>query len=290
MLPPIRLLAVDIDGTLLDSHFEVSAANRRALVATHARGLEVVLVTGRRFNFARPIAVQLPFDLHLIVNNGALIKSASGTTFYRQLLPRDLAAKVLEAAAAYRRHALILFDRSGKGEVLVESLDPTHEPLAGYFERNREFILQVDSFDNYLNDDPIQVLYAGPLMEMRQLARQLEDSPLAEHISIALAEYPRRNFTLLDVLARGCTKAAALAYWAKRRRIRREEVMAIGDNWNDREMLEFSGLAVLMGNSSEELRRAGWPVTLSNDESGVAAAIEKYILQAQEPPRANLSD
>lgn len=278
MIAPIRLLAVDIDGTLLDTGFQLSAANREALAAAHTRGLEIILVTGRRFTFARPIAQQLPFELPLIVNNGALIKSMTGTSFYRQLLPRALAVRVLDVAAAYRSHALILFDRMGKSEVLVESLDPAHEPVAGYFERNREHILQVDCFEDHLEEDPIQVLYPGPVAEMRQLARLLGDSPLADHISVALAEYPARNFTLLDVLARGCTKAAALAYWAKRRRIRREEIMAIGDNWNDHEMLEFSGLPVVMGNSSEELRHAGWPVTLSNDESGVAAAIEKYIL------------
>lgn len=278
MLPPIRLLAVDIDGTLLDSRFQVSPANREALSAAHARGIEVLLVTGRRFTFARPIADQLPFDLHLVVNNGALLKSKAGQTFYRQLLPRAVAAEILAVAAPWRWRALLLFDRVGTGEVLVESLDPAHEPVAGYFERNREAILRVNCFEDHLTEDPIQVLFPGPVEEMRRLARHLELSRLADQISLALAEYPARNFTLLDVLVRGCTKAAALAYWAKRRRIRREEIMAIGDNFNDREMLEFSGLAVVMENSSDELRQAGWPVTGSNDESGVAAAIEKYIL------------
>jgi hypothetical protein len=278
MLPPIRLLAVDIDGTLLDTRFQLPAANRDALVAAHARGIEIVLVTGRRFSFARPIAAQLPLDLTLVVNNGALIKSKEGNTFYRRLLPASLAVQVLATAAAWRRRALILFDCTGTGEVLVENLDPAHEPAAGYFERNRDAILLVDTFEDHLTEDPIQVLYAGPLEEMRALARHLEASDLTDQISVALAEYPRRNFTLLDVLTAGCTKAAALAWWARRRRIRREEIMAIGDNWNDREMLEFSGLAVVMANSDEELRGAGWPVTLSNDESGVAAAIEKYIL------------
>ncbi|MFQ5817371.1 MAG: HAD-IIB family hydrolase [Terriglobia bacterium] len=278
MLPPIRLLAVDIDGTLLDTRFQVSPANRDALAAAHARGIEILLVTGRRFSFARPIATELPFDLHLIANNGALIKSKTGATFYRQLLPRALAAEILAVAAPYRAHALILFDRLGQGEVLVESLDPAHEPVAGYFARNRDSILEVICFEDHLSEDPIQVLYAGPLDQMRQLARLLADSYLADHISVALAEYPHRNFTLLDVLAPGCTNAAALAWWARRRRIRREEIMAIGDNWNDREMFEFAGLAVVMGNSSEELQRAGWLVTRSNDESGVAAAVEKYLL------------
>jgi len=278
MLPPIRLLAVDIDGTLLDTRWQLSAANRAALIAADARDIQIVLVTGRRFTFARPIADQLPFDPLLIVNNGALIKSKAGATFYRQLLSRVIAAGVLREAADYRHRAMVFFDRSGPGEVLVEHIDPDYEPVRGYFTRNREFIQQVEHFEDHLTEDPIQVLFVGQVAPMRQLAAQLENSLLADSISVALAEYPQRDFTILDVLVRGCSKGAALAYWAKKRRLPREEIMAIGDNWNDREMLEFAGLAVVMGNSSEQLRRAGWAVTLSNDENGVAAAIERYIL------------
>jgi len=280
MLPPIRLLAVDIDGTLLNTRWQLSPANREALIAAHARSIEIVLVTGRRFTFARPIADQLLFEPLLIVSNGALIKSKRGDTFYRQLLPRMVAAAVLHEAADYRQRAMLFFDRCGPSEVLVEHIDRDYEPVEGYFTRNREFIQQVERFEDHLSEDPIQVLYVGQVAPMRQLATHLENSLLAERISVALAEYPQRDFTILDVLARGCSKGAALAYWAKKRRIPREEIMAIGDNWNDCEMLEFSGLGVVMGNSSAELQRAGWPVTLSNDEDGVAAAIEKYILAA----------
>jgi hydroxymethylpyrimidine pyrophosphatase-like HAD family hydrolase len=98
-------------------------------------------------------------------------------------------------------------------------------------------------------------------------------------VSFGLTEYPARDLSLMDVLDRGCNKGAALAWWAERRGIAREEVMAIGDNWNDREMLEWAGLPVLMGNSSEELKQNGWAVTARNDESGVAAAIERFLLK-----------
>jgi hypothetical protein len=80
------------------------------------------------------------------------------------------------------------------------------------------------------------------------------------------------------VIRKGCSKGAALAEWAQRRGIRREEVMAIGDNWNDREMLEYAGVAVVMGNSVPELKSLGWPVTLTNDEGGLAEAIRTYAL------------
>lgn len=278
MKPRIRLLAIDIDGTLLDSRFELPQANREAVVAAHRRGTEVVLVTGRRFAFSRSIVDQFPIELTVIASNGALVKSKSGVTLARQLLPRQHARAVLAAAGPYRERALLLFDREGIGQVVAEQLDSTHAPIESYFERNREYLLQVKPLEDGLSEDPIQVLFAGPVLPMRELAEQLSRAPCAASVSLARAEYPHRDLTLLDVLARGCNKGAALARWAGEHGIRAEEIMAIGDNWNDREMLEFAGLPVLMGNSSAELKQTGWQVTTSNDESGVAVAIERYLL------------
>jgi hypothetical protein len=275
----IRLLAVDIDGTLLDTRFEVSAANREAVVAAHRRGIEIVLVTGRRYASAWKIAAQLPVQMTLISSGGAMVKDARGTTLHRHLLPAAKARQVLADAGAGRRSALLLFDREGKGQVVTESLDPSHEPVEGYFLRNREYLEQVVPLEAALIEDPIEVLFVGAVAPMRELERRLAQAPSASGVSLALTEYPSRDLSLVDVLDRGCNKGAALAWWAEQRGVAREEVMAIGDNWNDREMLEFAGLPVLMGNSSEELKQAGWAVTTSNDDSGVAAAIECFLLK-----------
>jgi hypothetical protein len=90
-------------------------------------------------------------------------------------------------------------------------------------------------------------------------------------------EYPERNLSIVDVLNQGCSKGHALERWANHRGIAREQVMAIGDNYNDIEMLAFAGHPVIMGNASEELRGRGWAVTLSNDQCGVAAAVEQVL-------------
>ena len=275
----IRLLAIDIDGTLLDSHFEVSDANREAIAAAHARGVEIVVVTGRRFAFAQPIAAQLGVELTLIASNGAVVKSQQGATLARQLLPREKARAVLGAAGEARETALLLFDREGMGQVVVERMDPAHAPVEGYFERNRTYLLQVKRLEEALSEDPIQVLFAGPVAPLRELYERLSRSEHAAEVSLARAEYPQRDLTLLDVLDRGCNKGAALARWAAERGIAASETMAIGDNWNDCEMLEFAGLPVLMGNSAAELKQRGWAVTASNEESGVAAAIEMFVLR-----------
>src|SRR6202011_4003180 len=96
-------------------------------------------------------------------------------------------------------------------------------------------------------------------------------------ITVLRTEYGARDLSIVDVLNRGCSKGHALERWANHRGIAREQVMAIGDNYNDIEMLAFAGLPFIMGNASEELRRNGWAVTLSNDQNGVAAAIEQVL-------------
>jgi hypothetical protein len=149
----------------------------------------------------------------------------------------------------------------------------------GYFRRNREFIAEVAPLTACLDgEDPIQVMYVGACESMRAAKRALETISIAGEYTLALTEYESRNLSILDVLRRGVTKGAALAEWVRRRGITRDQVMAVGDNWNDREMLEFAGLPVLMGNCIPELKSLGWVVTLSNDENGVAEAIRTFAL------------
>ncbi len=276
----IRLLAIDIDGTLLDTRFQLSQANRQAVLAAREAGVEIVLVTGRRFGSALPIVQQLPIDLTVISSGGAVVKSKTGATLWRQLLRKEQARAVLAAAGRDRKFAFLLFDREGVGQIVTETLQPEHPSARRYLERSRPDLKQVARLEDALTEDPIQVLFAGALAPLRQLEEKLKHAPFAHSISLARTEYPLRDLILLDVLDRACNKGRALARWAAHRGLRAQETMAIGDNWNDREMLEFAGLPVLMGNSSEELKQTGWAVTGSNDEDGVAAAITRYLLSA----------
>lgn len=273
---PIRLIAMDIDGTLLDSRHELPAANREAIAEAHARGIEIMLVTGRRFDFAKLISEQLPCELTLVVNNGALIKSKAGETHLRHLLPRTLAREVLAATADFRSGAAVVFDRVRERQLVFERIDWKDPVSGGYYQRNREFIAECVPLEESLDEDPIQVMFVGSVARMRAAHLALKSMPRVNDFSTALTEYEQRDLSILDVIERGCSKGAALAEWARRRGIRREEIMAIGDNWNDRDMLEFAGLPVLMANSTAELKALGWTVTLSNDEAGVAAAIRAH--------------
>jgi hypothetical protein len=112
---------------------------------------------------------------------------------------------------------------------------------------------------------------------MREALDRLESSDLMRNVTVLRTEYPLRDLTIVDVLNRDCSKGHAVSRWAAHRGIAREQVMAIGDNYNDVEMLAFAGQPFIMGNASEELKSRGWPVTLSNDECGVAAAVERVL-------------
>jgi len=276
---PIRLIAMDIDGTLLDSHWKIPAANVDAIVKAAETGIEIVLVTGRRFDFARPVAELLPCDTLLIVNNGALIKSLDGVTHLRHLLSRQTAGLVLEATPDYRSGAAIVFDRPNAGQIILEHIDWDDPVRHAYYERNSEFIAQVSPLENALIEDPIQVMFTGSFERMRAAHRLLQTLAFARSYTLAITEYEPKDFSILDVIAPNCSKGSTLKEWARRRGIRREDIMAVGDNWNDHEMLEFAGLPVVMGNSVPELKTRGWPVTLTNDEGGLAAAIRTYALR-----------
>jgi hydroxymethylpyrimidine pyrophosphatase-like HAD family hydrolase len=104
--------------------------------------------------------------------------------------------------------------------------------------------------------------------------RALEHSGMENRVTVLRTEYPERDLSMIDVLNTGCSKGHALERWAAHRGFGREQVMAIGDNHNDVEMLEFAGHPVIMGNACAELRSRGWTVTRGNDACGVAAAVE----------------
>jgi 5-amino-6-(5-phospho-D-ribitylamino)uracil phosphatase len=276
---PIKLIAMDIDGTLLDSSSRLSDDNSRTVAEAASRGIEILLATGRRFHSARAIADMLPCDLGFIVNNGSLLKSKDGVTQQRHLLPVETARRVLEHTLEFRSCAAVVFDRPLESQVVLEQVDFDDPFRGGYFRRSREQIAKVSPLTDCLNgEDPIQVMYVGACKPMRDAMQKLENLPFAHEYALSLTEYEHKELSILDVLRRGVSKGVALAEWARRRGFAREEVMAIGDNWNDREMLEFAGRAVVMGNAVAELKSLGHAVTLTNDQSGVAEAIRAYAL------------
>jgi Cof subfamily protein (haloacid dehalogenase superfamily) len=274
----IRLLAVDIDGTLLDSRGRLPDAHREALVEAAARGIEVALVTGRSFHFTKPVADLLPIPLILIVNNGAVVKRKTGETELRHLLSRDAARHILAETRHLEDSVAVVFDRPDERQIVFDRMDWTHPNRRGYYEKNKAYIAATPSpLSDVLTEDPIQVMFNGSVEPMRALVAVLRALRIADRFSVAITEYELRDFALVDVNGAGCSKGTTLARWAASRGLTPDAVMAVGDNLNDVEMLDFAGTAILMGNAADALKGRGYDVTGSNDEDGLAQAIERRL-------------
>ncbi|PYX03021.1 MAG: HAD family phosphatase [Acidobacteria bacterium] len=274
---PIRLLAIDIDGTLLNPQFQISDTDLAALRRAHSEDVEVILVTGRRHTFALPIAQQLGFDLWLISSNGAVTRSLSGETFHRDLLPAATCRKLCSAMQDFRGNTVLTFDTEVKGAIVLEHMQELNASIQRWLEKNMQYIDFVIPIEKSLTADPVQAMFCGPIPRMQQALAALRTPGFENDITVLRTEYPIRDLSIVDVLNQGCSKGHALKRWANHRGIPREQVMAIGDNYNDIEMLAYAGQPFIMGNASEELRGNGWTVTLSNDQNGVAAAIEQVL-------------
>jgi Cof subfamily protein (haloacid dehalogenase superfamily) len=271
----LRLIAIDIDGTLLNPQFEISKTDLAALRRANSQGIEVILVTGRRHAFALPIAQQLGFDLWLISSNGSITRSLSGETFHRDLLPRATCRDLVQAMQEFRGRTVLTFDNEDAGIIVLERLDQLEGSIKRWLEKNMEYIRLVVPIEDSLTTDPVQAMFCGPVEHMQRALAGLAACGLP--ITVLRTEYPGRDLSIVDVLNADCSKGHALERWVKYRGIGREQVMAIGDNYNDIEMLAFAGQPFIMGNASQELRERGWTLTRSNAESGVAAAIESVL-------------
>jgi Cof subfamily protein (haloacid dehalogenase superfamily) len=284
---PIRLIALDLDGTLLNSRGQLSERNRRAIREARARGVSVALVTGRRFRDARPLALELGLDVPVISHNGALTKHARTLeTVAALLMPVVEAHEVVRVGRAEGASALVSDDHLGAGVLVFDHLPETNRALMEYIawarrihgEEAGEAIRHVSSLEEYLDHEPVHVTFSGGYEGMRGLQETLAGE-LGPRVKLMLTLYPKLDFGLLDVLHPQASKGAGLSAVAAEQGLTREEVMAVGDNLNDIEMLEYAGTGVVMENAERSLReRAHFQVTASNDEDGVAVAIERFVL------------
>ena len=287
----IHLLALDLDGTLLNSRGELSGRNLEAINAARAAGVRVALVTGRRFRDVRPLALELGLDVPVISHNGALTKHARTLeTVAVALLPLEAAREVLRVGRSTGADALVSDDPEGAGVLVYDYMSDDNEALAKYIAWSRrihgdeaeEAVRRVESLQDYLDHAPVHITFSGQIARMKSLEERLH-SELGTCVKILGTFYPRMDFALLDVLNPEVSKGAGVRAAAREQGLSREDVMAIGDNFNDLEMLEYAGTSVLMGNAEAALRArledlACCHQTATNDEDGVALAIEKFIL------------
>jgi Cof subfamily protein (haloacid dehalogenase superfamily) len=283
----IQLIAIDIDGTLLPSTgLRISSRNCAALRAAEAAGIEIVIATGRRQAYAMPLIAQVGLDENsvMISSNGAVVRGFGGELLDRRFLPLETARRLSVALRGYGT-MVFTFDREGAGALVIEDLKQLHARIDRWVEANRPYLVEIQPIERAfeVGEEPIQGMLCGTVEEMAAAEKALLLSEVAGQIATHRTEYASRNLSILDLLPPGCSKGAALDCLARIRGLEPEQIMAIGDNLNDLEMLDYSGYGVVMGNASAEIRalaaRRGWQVTASNDEDGVALAIEEVLRQ-----------
>jgi len=283
----IRLLALDLDGTLLNSKGWLSDGNRSALERARKRGVRIAVVTGRRFRDARPLALELGVDVPLIAHNGALTKHAA-TLETVAVLPLPLAAAqaALRVGRAAGAGGLVSDDYEGLGVMVYDRLNGENKPLKKYIawakrvhgEEAAHAIREVESLESYLDHDPIHLAFSGTYQAMTALYNTLQRA-VGGTVKLFRTMYPQLDFGLLDIVHPQASKGVGVAAAAAELNLMPDEVMAIGDNFNDLEMLHYAGTGVVMANADPELRQIeGLHPTATNDEDGVALAIEKFIL------------
>ena len=290
ILMPISLLALDLDGTLLDSRGHISQRNRIAIDNAREQGVHVALVTGRRFRDSRPVALELGLDVPLISHNGALTKHAATLQTVSVLpLPVDAAREALQIGRRTGADALLSDDHEGLGVLIYDHIRGGNTAVNKYIswarrihgEEGANAVQQVASLEDYLDHDPIHLAFSGGCEEMDQLEEILK-TELGSTVKVLGTKYLEQDFTLLDIVNPAASKGTGVAAAAAELVVAREEIMAIGDNFNDLEMLLFAGTGVVMENAPLSLREiAGLHATASNRDDGVALAIEQFILNPQ---------
>ena len=288
MHPPIRLVAIDMDGTLLPTFAQtVSPRTAKALRAAQQAGIIVAIAPGRRTNYTLPLldGLGLRADTPLLTSNGAVTRTLGGEPIDRCQLPAQVARGLCGLLREFGA-VVFTFARPGRGELVLEDLDQANGRISLWVESNRNAIEVVKPLENALPDgeDPIQGMVTGGLSKMKLAEIALKASEWSGSCECVRTEYPARDLSILDLLPPGVSKGWALERLANRLGVDRKATMAIGDNWNDVDMLEWAGQGIIMGNAAVELRTMakmrGWKQAPPNDQEGVAQVLEAAVAKA----------
>ena len=269
--PRFGLVAVDLDGTLLNSRKEISDPDHAALDRAEREGVALAVISGRRFAELEALTSALSDAVFRVGHGGALIRRFDRTIAEFPLRRAAAEAAVLSAL----RLGLPALISERDGSVRITAHSPTTPRVARYLRTVRP----PPRFDPepVFVEDPLHLTIAGTPETCREAERELRES-FGDCINLERTEYAATRLGLLDVLAREANKGAALARIAREAGLPLSATLAIGDNWNDLQMLEAAGVGVLMENAEPELKARGFEMTASHDAHGVAAAIDRLLL------------
>lgn len=262
-----KMLAIDIDGTLINDAEEITAGTKQALADAIAYGVTVTLATGRMYASAKQLAAELELNVPLLTYNGSLVKnSMDGRVLYEQTVPVEAARTIFDYCERNGLHLQAYND-----DVLHVKED--NDKIKAYSELCKIPYTVYPQFAELVNQPSSKLLIIGDPAKLDEVATELR-SLIEGQVQISKS---KPNF--LEIIHHQGTKGDGLRYLAKQFGYDMSQVIAIGDGLNDREMLKAAGLGVAMGNAAEGLKQIADYVTLSNNEEGVKHVVDKFILQ-----------
>lgn len=277
----IRLLALDIDGTLAHRGDEILPATRAALQRARQAGIEIAIATGRRYRTTCRVIENLGFEVAAVTLGGTLVKEADGTTLHRRVLSPDEFADLM---AVYREagHAAIGQrdgHHDGGADFLLDGALPWNGWTARYADRNREYCEWHRDLAAQRREDIIELCGFGPEAELAAIetrVRTLHPGRF-ETVLLPLPEARGSGGFFLEVRPAGSCKWTGLSVLLEVRGLAPEVVCAVGDERNDLTMVAAAGLGVAMGNAHPDLSEVADWVTGRHDEDGLVAVVERLL-------------
>lgn len=275
---PYELLAIDLDGTLLDRRGQVSAENRAALHAAHAAGLKIVLCTGRSFTETRPILDQIGLDLDATVTvGGALITDvATGRTIERREIDAALAAESLAWFRARRKTVLWLTDRDAAGyDGHCLWHEQRHPAIGRWLEKSGCSMRLSDTIPEQM-PAALRITIVDEPAALEQIALPFREA-FGERFSFNVINVPLYEFSVLETFAGDVTKWTGVQRLCRRWNIDPARTATIGDDVNDVSMIQHAGLGAAVGNAIEAVKKIAKLTVRSHDEHGVAEFVRHLL-------------
>lgn len=264
-----KLIALDLDGTLKNTKNKITPKTREALIKAQENGVKIVLASGRPTPGLRHEAKELELDKfggYLLSFNGAHVSDyKTKETIYEQTLTIEEAKKAYDRAKEYNL-ACMTYENN---IVVTEDDEDEYVKVEGNI--NDIAIVKVENWKMNLKNPIHKVLLTGKPEFVASIIDEFKE-PFGDSLSI----YRSAPF-FIEIMAEGIDKAASLDRLAKSLGIKQEEVMAFGDGYNDLSMIEYAGMGVAMNNAVDGVKARANYITLSNDEDGIAYALDKFL-------------
>lgn len=262
-----KMIAIDIDDTLLNDDLLVSEATKEALAAARDLDTIITLATGRMYASAQAVARQLALNVPLITYQGALIKNLlDETVLYERYVPKSITQYIFDYAQKHDLHIQAYYD-----DQLV--VPEANELVYDYVAQSAIPYHVEPDFQSIVTQPMSKLLFIDEPQVLDDIAKELTSNIGDQvHLTKSKPHY-------LEVLHLEATKGHAIAFLAKHYGLDLSQVIAIGDSWNDLQMIEAAGLGVAMGNAVEPLKEIADYITTSNNDNGVQHVIERFILK-----------